>query len=218
MDEAKRKIVYVTSSKYKMEENEAFMEVAVLRDGAKVKDEFEFEFHAVSVQESLEVDLSVMVKEEVKRAYSAMRIPCIVEHAGLVFMEYITKSYPGGLTKPMWDTLGKEFVTETRSAGRPTVARAVVSYCNGRKVNTFVGETEGTLVDCPRGSRKFYWDTIFVPNLCTTNPAFGLTYAEIADNPKFGLKFKMNGLSQSAKAMAKFLESMRNGDPTSLWI
>lgn len=217
MHVSKHTIVYVTSSEFKMEENRAFMEVAILSDGARVKDEFEFDFRNVSVRESLEVDLSVMVNEEVKRAYSIIRVPCIVEHAGIVFADYADESYPGGLTKPMWDTLGERFLEETRSAGRRAIARAVVSYCNGRKISTFVGETEGKLADRPRGLRQFYWDTIFIPDLCKTSPAFDLTYAEIADHPDLGLQFKMEGLSQSARAMLMFLEKVRCKDPTSLW-
>ena len=217
MGSAKHEIVYVTSSEHKKEENKVFLDVAVFDDGARVSDHFDFVIREATIQETLEVDLDVLVREEARMAYQEIRIPCIVEHAGLIFVEYEDASYPGGLTKPMWNTLGAKFLAETQSAGRETIARAVVAYCNGRKIDTYIGDTRGRLADELRGSRAFYWDTVFVPNLEPGDPAEGLTYAEIADEAKFGLEYKMKGISQSAKAMLAFLQCMRSGDPDSLW-
>ena len=39
--------------------------------------------------------------------------------------------------------------------------------------------------------------------------AEGKTYAEIVDDPKFGLEFKVLNLSQSTHAMLDFLEYLR---------
>ena len=144
-----------------------------------------------------------MVKHEVKSAYSRLRVPCVVEHAGLVFGDYADKNYPGGLTKPMWNTLGLEFITETQSAGRSAIARAAVGYCDGQTTYAFVGETLGKISSEPRGDRSFYWDTIFVPD--DDNPD-GMTYAEIVAHPKMGLAHKVLRQSQSSRAMAAFLE------------
>jgi hypothetical protein len=126
------RVVYVTSSKFKKEENEAFLRECVLHDGRRVNDVFEFDIRPVPIQEILNVDLAVMVSAEVVSAYSQLKVPCIVEHAGLIFSEYADRSYPGGLTKPMWDTLRDRFVDETKSAGRLAIARAVVAYCDGK--------------------------------------------------------------------------------------
>jgi len=158
------RVVYVTSSRFKKEENEAFIREATLSNGARVDELFEFDIRPVPIQEILNVDLAVMVSAEVVSAYSQLKVPCIVEHAGLVFAEYADRSYPGGLTKPMWDTLKDRFVEETRSAGRSAIARAVVAYCDGMQVRTFVGERAGKIADHPRGRRDFYWDTVFVPD------------------------------------------------------
>ena len=110
-----------------------------------VRELFEFDIRPVPIQEILNVDLKVMVSAEVVNAYSQVKVPCIVEHAGLVFSEYLDVSYPGGLTKPMWDTLEDRFVDETKSAGRQAIARAVIAYCDGMTVRTFVGERAGTI-------------------------------------------------------------------------
>jgi inosine/xanthosine triphosphate pyrophosphatase family protein len=210
------RVVYVTSSKFKKEENEAFLRECVLHDGRRVNDVFEFDIRPVPIQEIPNVDLAVMVSAEVVSAYSQLKVPCIVEHAGLIFSEYADRSYPGGLTKPMWDTLRDRFVDETKSAGRLAIARAVVAYCDGKQVQTFVGERAGTIADTPRGGRQFYWDTVFIPE----DPAGhckGQTYAEIVESADLGLAYKMRELSQSSIAMKSFLEYRLQAGEPDLW-
>jgi XTP/dITP diphosphohydrolase len=216
MAEAKQTVVYVTSSSFKEEENRVFQKVCTLPDGSLVGDRFEFQIRPLEVKEVLEVDLKVMVQAEVIQAYSQIKVPCIVEHAGLIFVDYEAESYPGGLTKPMWNTLKENFLDETKSAGRKAIARAVVAYCDGKSVHTFVGETTGHLADTMRGHRHFYWDTVFVPDT-DDEQAAGKTYAEIVETSSLGLAFKMRELSQSARAMVNFLEYLRANGDSPLW-
>ena len=68
-------------------------------------------------------------------------------------------------------------------------------------VHTFVGETEGTISDIPKGDRKFYWDTVFCPV-----DHGGFTYAEVSGDPSRGIAEKMK-VSQSYRALRKFLET-----------
>lgn len=115
----------------------------------------------------------------------------------------------------MWNALGESFVSETQSSGRRAIARAVIAYCDGLTVRTFLGETLGTIAEHPRGGREFYWDTVFIPDV---DGAPGTkTYAEIVDDANLGLSFKMNGLSQSARAMTAFLDFRRIHPPAELW-
>jgi len=204
-------VQYVTSSDFKVQENEVFKKVAKLKDGTSITDIFDFHIRRVQIKEVLETDLRAMVMAEVTEAYSNIKVPCIVEHAGLIFDEY--GSYPGGLTKPMWDFLGDKFIEETRSSGRKVTARAVIGYCDGHGVHTFVGESAGRIADKPRGERRFYWDTVFVPDE-SDEESRGKTYAEIVRDR--GLEYKMGKLSQSSKAMLTFLEYRRTHEPD-LW-
>jgi inosine/xanthosine triphosphate pyrophosphatase family protein len=213
MADRKIHIVYVTSSPFKSKENEVFLDNCLFTDGTPVRDKFEFEIRSVPIKEILEVRIETMVMEEVTKAYSEIKVPCIVEHAGLIFDGY--DSYPGGLTKPMWNALTDRFIQETHSAKRPVTARAVVAYCDGKAVTTFVGETKGTIAESPRGKREFYWDTVFVPN-DPSGKVTDKTYAEIVDDPALGLKYKMVNLSQSTKAMLKFLDFRKTHLPD-LW-
>ena len=213
---AKTRIVYVTSSAFKEEESRVFVDRCALTDGTAIKDRFHFEIRRVPIKEVLEVDLKVMVQAEVVAAYSQIKIPCIVEHAGLVFNDLKDGLYPGGLTKPMWDTLGESFLSETNSAGRRSIARAVVAYCDGMAVRTFVGETLGQLADKPRGARRFYWDTVFIPDE-PDGKVGSKTYAEIVEDPTLGLAHKIEHLSQSSKAMRAFLEYLQKTPPAAIW-
>ena len=164
------------------------------------RDAFEFEFPSVKTDEPLERNLEAMVRHKARSAYRQIMAPCIVEHAGLLLERLKDKDYPGGLTQPMWDALDAEgFVESIRWAGDRLVARAVVGYCDGLRIKTFVGETEGTLASRPRGSRTFYWDTVFCPD-----DGGDLTYAEISDKVG-GLRRKVT-LSQSTKAMRACLQ------------
>ena len=212
----KTRIVYVTNSLYKIEENEVFSEHYKLGTNTAVQDVFEFDIRKVPIQEILNVDLKVMVSAEVVSAYRQVKVPCIVEHAGLIFSDYLEMSYPGGLTKPMWDTLKDSFVGETKSAGRPAIARAVIAYCDGKTVRTFVGERQGRIAEEPRGNREFYWDTVFIPD-DPSGRSKGLTYAEIAEDPSLGLPHKITELSQSALAMECFLRHRLTVGEADLW-
>lgn len=207
-------VVYVTSSAFKKAENAAFARLWKLRDGRPVADVFDFQVRALQIQETLKVDLAEMVSEEVASAYCQLKVPCVVEHAGLIFEG--CQGYPGGLTKPMWDTLGDRFTTETSSANRSAVARAVVAYCDGMTIRTFVGERRGLIAPSPRGKRKFYWDTIFIPD-DPSGQSKGLTYAEVAEDSQLGLDYKVGELSQSSAAMARFLEYRITQGRLPLW-
>jgi XTP/dITP diphosphohydrolase len=189
-----KRIDYVTSSDYKIEEAKA-LENCTLEDGTRIESVCDFVIRREIIVETLEINLEAMVRAEVLRAYGEVRVPCIVEHAGLIFDG--RANYPGGLTKPMWKELQDDFVSATQSKNQRATARAVVAYCDG--------QTKGTLVDPPRGGREFYWDRVFVPD-DPTGRAAEKTYAEIVEDPTLGLAHKMQNLSQSAKAMRKFIE------------
>jgi len=208
----KIEIIYSTTNIHKRDEIDATCKssIVVLPDGstARLGDLFEFKFRDGEPMEPLERDLEQMVRHKASSAYRNLLVPCIVEHAGLIFEDHLRENYPGGLTQPMWDALGAErFISETNGRGRRVVARAVIGYCDGLNVRCFRGETWGTLADYPRGKREFYWDTIFVPENETA------TYAELCGDPNHGLQRKI-AISQSTKALLEFLRyRLRVGAP-----
>lgn len=179
------------------------------------RDIVQFDFRGMPIKEVLDVDIAVVVRAEAKEAYQIIQTPCIVEHAGLVYDKYAAASYPGGLTKAMWNALRNNFVLETNGAGQRATARAVIAYCNGMTIETFVGETHGSLASAPRGASSFYWDTVFIPDESAGTPG-SKTYAEIAADPTLGIAHKV-ALSQSTKAMKAFVEYLAVEPSPDLW-
>jgi len=209
-------INYVTSSEFKAEENSIFHRLGKLDDGTPVAEIAEFKIRELRMKELLEIDIRVMVLAEVTKAYSQIKVPCIVEHAGLVFDDYKAELYPGGLTKPMWNSLQERFLQETHSANRRATACAVVAYCDGVNVHTFFGETTGVLASAPRGSRQFYWDSVFIPD-DPSGKTKGKTYSEIVDDPALGLEYKVLQLSQSTRAMRAFVGHLQSVGQLDFW-
>jgi XTP/dITP diphosphohydrolase len=205
-------VVYSTTNPYKKAEIDEICRSAVVTmpngTDVPVGSVFNFEFRDGKPSEPLERDLEQMVRHKVVSAYKNLLVPCIAEHAGLIFEDYAAENYPGGLTQPMWDALGAEgFIAEMNGRGRRVIARAVIGYCDGLNVNCFRGETRGTLAGRPSGIREFYWDPVFIPDTET------MTYAEICADPSKGLKRKI-ALSQSTKALIEFLRyRLRTGAP-----
>ena len=195
-------IYYATRSPFKRDELDVIgdsvtVEIS-LTEKVLVKDVCNFLISPVATDEPLEIDLEQMVNHKVRSAYRTLLMPCIVEHAGLILESDQATGFPGGLTQPMWDALSAEgFLRRTGAAGEKAIARAVIGYCDGMSVRTFVGETHGKITDRPRGQREFYWDTIFCPDEFPDR-----TYAEITEEQD-GLKTKV-ALSQSMKAIQKF--------------
>lgn len=197
------KIVYCSWSDFKKEEWKLAKEHLELNSmpGKKLGELFELEFRQAPTSEPLLCDLESMVKAKIASAYRHVQVPCIVEHAGLILEGFEDKSFPGGLTQPMWDSLDAEkFVGCCSSLSTKAIARAVVGYCDGMNVGTFVGETPGILCAAPRGDRAFYWDTVFCPD-----GGSGKTYAEIVGADRSGLLAKLR-IFQSMRALVKFLE------------
>jgi XTP/dITP diphosphohydrolase len=198
-------IHYATRSDFKRQEISVALNVCDFSDADnrlhKIGERFDIQFSDVPTDEPLEIDLVAMVRHKAVSAYKALLMPCIVEHAGLVLKSSFSSGFPGGLTQPMWDALTADgFLERTGAAGQAAVARAVFGYCDGMAVHTYVGETEGSIADKPRGDRKFYWDTVFCPG-----GYGGATYAEISGDPGRGIPEKMK-VSQSYRALRNFLE------------
>jgi len=60
----------------------------------------------------------------------------------------------------------------------------------------------------PKGTRQFYWDTIFCPE------GFGdKTYAEIVKDDRSGLGDKL-AISQSVQALKKFMQYRMSSEPS----
>src|SRR4051812_1178329 len=109
MRSSRIQIAYCSWSDCKKEEWALAKEAIELGSTGKMLSElFDVRFRKIATSEPLLCDLEVMVKFKVASAYRQIQVPCIVEHAGLILEGFEDKSFPGGLTQPMWDSLAPE--------------------------------------------------------------------------------------------------------------
>lgn len=178
------KLDFVTTNDYKVKEVRRYLTGTAL----------EMQQVSFQIQEVLNLDLEVVVRDKVLKAYAHLGHPCVVEHGGLLIEAL--GNLPGGLSKVVWDTVGSKictFLSPTDS--RKAIAQSVIGYCDGKQVHLFKGETEGTLAETARGSYLFQWDPVFIPT------GESKTYAE------FGFPDK-GKYSQAAKAWALLVGSL----------
>ena len=147
----------------------------------------------IQIQEIMDINLQVIIKDKILKAYRELRFPCVVEHGGLCIDAL--KGLPGGLSKVVWDTVSDEICSWVPKGNRYAQAKSVIGYCDGKKCYIFEGNTKGAIADHKRGTREFQWDPIFIPEGCDK------TYAEL------GFPAKMKH-SQAAKAWNKLVNHL----------
>lgn len=179
------KIYFVSVNDYKAREIKGYLE------GTGV----EIEVVPHEIQEVLNIDLEVIAKDKVLKAYEYVGRPCVVEHGGLLI--HALRGLPGGLSKVVWDNVGDKLCSFLGSSdSRAATAQSVIGYCDGQRIYTYKGETLGTIAECARGDYNFQWDPVFIPEGATQ------TYAELG----FPNKGKY---SQAAKAWSDFVDALR---------
>lgn len=148
------------------------------------------------IQEILHLDLNVIVRDKVIKAYEQLGLPCAVEHGGLIIDAL--NGLPGGLSKVVWDTVGDGVCSFLKDSDyRTATAKSVVAYCDGRVIHLFEGETLGTVAEEARGDYTFQWDPIFIPE------GSDQTYAEMGFPAK-------KAYSQAFKAWAKLIKYLES--------
>ena len=123
--------------------------------------------------ELLSLDLERISREKTVYAFKELRVPLFSEHGALA-VEALA-GLPGSLSKVFYDALG-DAICDLVPVGKPrtAIASAAVTYCDGRKLHTFVGSVEGEIPLAGRGGRAYYYDRVFVPK------ASSRTYAEMS--------------------------------------
>jgi XTP/dITP diphosphohydrolase len=116
-----------------------------------------------NVEEIMDPRLEAIVKRKALSAYQYLRQPCLVEHSGLFFESL--PDLPGPLGKIIWNAVGDRMCGFLNAQdSRIAIARAIVGYCDGRRIRLFMGETRGAVADRARGEyNKSNWDPIFIP-------------------------------------------------------
>jgi XTP/dITP diphosphohydrolase len=179
------KIYFITTNGFKKEEA-----LSAFRGSGIPIDVVQLE-----IQEIMHLDLGVIVKDKLLKAYKEFGLPCAVEH-GALHIDSLNR-LPGGISKVVWDTIqGKICNLILPSEERGATAKSLVGYCDGKKMYFFEGETRGTISDKARGDRAFQWDPIFIPEGCEK------TYSELGFPGK-------EEYSQATKAWQKLINFLK---------
>lgn len=125
-----------------------------------------------NITEVLSNDITKVVRIKAIDAYSYWRLPIIVEH-GALEVEYFN-NFPGALSKPMWDLMNDKICSLIpKGESRASKVISAVCYCDGKNIETFIGETTGVISKKGKGNKGFQFDPIFIPN------GSAKTYAEM---------------------------------------
>ena len=145
------------------------------------------------VTEILSIDIRSVILHKAKEAYRVAKVPVIVEHGGLE-IEYLN-GYPGGLSKPMWDTLNDKICDLLPRNHRKATAISAVCFCDGKERKVFIGKTQGKISLSGKGNNGFQWDPIFIPEDADA------TYAEMDLNQKL----EYSQAARAYKQLRKYL-------------
>lgn len=144
---------FATTSPIKLEEAEYCLrpfgiEVVMLNPG--------------ELSEVLSLDIELVSREKARAAFGRLQTPLFCEHGALEIDAL--SGLPGTLSKVFYESLGDR-ICDLLPIGAPrtAVASAAITYCDGRRMHTFVGSMPGLISPRGRGSREFYYDQIFVP-------------------------------------------------------
>ena len=165
----------MTSNENKAAEATAFFEKNAIKGAYNVK--FRVITHAV--QEILHPDLKFIVRKKALEAYRYLNQPCLVEQSGLFFDGL--PQLPGPLGGIIWSAVGDRMCAFLRKGDtRSATARAVIGYCDGKRIRWYEGSTAGKVTERARGDyNKSNWDPIFIPE------GDKQTYAEMGRERKY---------------------------------
>jgi XTP/dITP diphosphohydrolase len=182
------KLYFLTSNTNKQEEAKAFFEQTDVK-----AHNIEFRVIGHDVQEVLDRDLKLVVGKKALDAYRYLNQPCLVEKSGLYFEEL--PDLPGPLGRIIWDAVGDRMCAFLRKGDtRSATARAIIGYCDGKRIRLYEGSTTGEIAEKARGDyNTLNWDPIFIPE------GDEQTYAEMGRERKYKT-------SPIIKAWRKFIE------------
>ena len=171
-----KEITFVTGNQNKLREFQQILGVDLVNE-------------PLDLPEIQSLDIEKIASYKAEEAYEILKKPVMIEDTGL-YLEALN-DFPGPLVKFFLDSIGVEKLSEFKGGAR---AATCIAYFDGNHVHTFIGETNGTIVN-PRGESSFGFDPVFEYE--------GKTYAEMSKEEK-------NAISHRGKAIKKlkqFLET-----------
>jgi non-canonical purine NTP pyrophosphatase (RdgB/HAM1 family) len=180
-------VYFATTNRNKLEEAKR---VLGFIPGVKI------DWKSIDVPEIQSLDGRKVVEEKAKAAFAKVKKPVIVEDTSLSIMSW--NGFPGPLIAWAVKTMGIDKICRLSGPKRTAKAEACVTYYDGKKLKTFCGSINGRIAIRPRGSRRFDWDRIFIPE------GHGKTFAEMTLEEKNRISHRMKAFA----GMRKYLEEI----------
>lgn len=182
----KKKILVATGNKGKVQEFSDILQIPL-------------EFIDIDIDEVQSMNLAYVSKRKTEEAFKILKKPVITDDVG-VFIE-VWNNFPGPFVKYANQIMGLKKILELlkNEKNRNVIVKSAVSYHDGKKIHTFIGEVKGTLALEERGSDGWGFDPVIIPE------GEIKTYAEMGHQNK-------NKLSHRRKALDKlreFLDSQK---------
>lgn len=160
---------------------------------------YELEKVSLELTEPQDMDLEVIARAKAKEAYAQIRKPVLVEDTGWYFDAW--HGLPGPFAKFFMEAVGcvgvlKMLGDESR---RGCVARTVVAFHDGTTTHVFTGAIKGAVAREERGTGKFGFDRIFIPE------GFQLTFGEMTLAEKSALSMR----ALAVNTLKNYLEAIK---------
>lgn len=145
------KITFVTGNANKARELENYLGITINQQ-------------KLDLPEIQSLDLATVAIAKAQTAYQLLGTPVLVEDTALTFSAL--GKLPGPFIKYFLESLQNEGMTHLLNTykNRNASAMTCFAFVDKNGLQTFVGETLGTIADKPRGKEGFGWDAIFIPS------------------------------------------------------
>ncbi len=165
-----------------------------LKEAREILTEHEIESKDLDVSE-IQADPVAVARHKAREAFRKLEKPCFVEDTALCFNAL--NGLPGEYIKFFLEKIGREGLFKLLKGFKDKTgyAMCVIAYHDGRKVHTFKGKVDGTIVS-PKGKTNFGWDPVFMPK------CFKKTFAQMKSEEK-------NSISHRKRAFEKFKKYLK---------
>ncbi|OGG78329.1 hypothetical protein A3A36_00840 [Candidatus Kaiserbacteria bacterium RIFCSPLOWO2_01_FULL_52_12b] len=159
-----------------------------------------FEHVKLDQPEIQSLDLREVTEAKARNAFAAIKKPVLVEDVSLVLLAM--KKLPGPFIKWFVESLGDEGVCTlaTQIGDRRAHVEIMFALYDGKNMQTFIGEMDGTIALKPDGENGLGWDTVFI------NDGYDITRAKMAEKDKE--EWRVTGMRN--KALVKMHEYFNN--------
>jgi len=174
-------IIFVTKNKWKFEEVREMLRGSGIRLVQR----------GMELDEIQDKDVEKVAARKAQDAYFILNKPVLAEDTGLYIKAM--NGYPGSLIRHFFYSIGPQGIIDfLKGNDREATAATALAYCDSEGLHSFTGEVSGTVSRQIKGTSRFDWDCIFVPE------GHEETYGEMKVSHK-------NNISQRRKALDGFV-------------